>query len=76
MQLVGEVPEGLLRSNVALNKLHVLEVQIMGGRVTVAVSDNGLQVFNQLGIGGVVEAEALEAQGSEDQLAWELVFCG
>ena len=43
----------------------------MGWRVTVAVCNNGLQMFNQLGIGGVVESEALEAQGSEDQLAWE-----
>jgi len=76
MQLVGEVPEGLFRSNLALNKLHVLEVQIMGGRVTVAVGNNGLQVLNQLGVGGVVEAKALAAQAAEDQFAGESLLDG
>jgi len=76
VQLVGEVPEGLFRPNVALDKLHVLKVQIMRGGITMAVGNNGLQMFNQLGVGGVVEAEALEAQGAEDQLAGEPLLDG
>jgi len=76
MQLVGKVPGGLFRPKLALDKLHVLKVQIMGGRVAMAVGDNGLQVFNQLRIGGVVEAKALEAQGAKDQLAGESFLDG
>jgi len=76
VQLVGKVPEGLFRPDIALDKFHVLEVQVVGGRVTMAMGNNGLQMFNQLGVGGVVEAEALEAQGTEDQLARESFLDG
>jgi len=76
MQLVGKVLEGLFRPDIALNQLHVLKVQVMGGRVTMAVENNGLQMFDQLGVGGVVEAEALEAQGTEAQLARESFLDG
>jgi len=41
-----------------------------------AMGDNGLWMFNQLGVGGVVEAKALEAQGSKDQLAGESFLDG
>jgi len=71
-----EGPEGLFRPDVALDKFHVLEVQVMGGSVTMAMGDNGLWMFNQLGVGGVVEAKALEAQGSKDQLAGESFLDG
>jgi len=54
VQLVGEVPEGLFRTDVALDQFHVLEVQIMGGGIAVAVGNDGLQMLNQLGVGGVV----------------------
>jgi len=48
----------------------------MRGGITMAVCDDGLQMLNQLGVGGVVEAKALEAQGAKDQLAEESLLDG
>jgi len=76
VQLVGKIPERTLRPNVALDQFHVLKVEVVGRGVAMAVGDNGLQVLDQLGIGRVMESEALEAQGKAAWRIWHPCLSG
>ena len=46
VQWIRQVPEGFFGPDIALNQLHVLQMKIVGGRVTVAVGNDGVQVFD------------------------------
>jgi hypothetical protein len=52
-------------------------MQIVGGGIAVAVSDDGLNMLHQLRDNGVAQIKALSAKSAKDQLAREIAldFC-
>ena len=71
---VGQEPKVGRGAKVGLYDLHVLNLKVVGWRVSGAVAEDGLEVFNQLDQVGVFDVKALGPERAVDKLPWKFLL--